>query len=129
MKSNSTKNFGTNWDWVDPQVLNTQSSITSPSNFLQPALDPSTVSFLPCTPSERVCFSTLHLHDHNHDFFYLYEIIFTHFGLRLPFSDFQLQILNAINVVPTQLHPEASRISVNPFVLLPVLPLSSTSFR
>ncbi|RYR34206.1 hypothetical protein Ahy_A10g048947 [Arachis hypogaea] len=112
MKSNSTEKFGTNWDWVDPQVLNTQSSITNPPNlnpfnFLQPTLDSSTVSFLPCTPSERVCFSTLHLHDHNDDFFYLYEIIFTHFGLRLPFSDFQLQILNAINVAPTQLHPEA----------------------
>ncbi|MED6218740.1 hypothetical protein PIB30_029318 [Stylosanthes scabra] len=115
MTSNSRERVDSIFDWVDRQVLTTQSSsITTntynlnPSNFLQPTVDPSTVSFLPCSLSERVCFSTLHLQDHqNRDFFYIYEILFTNFGLRLPFSDFQLQILNTINVAPTQLHPNA----------------------
>ena len=36
---------------------------------------------------------------------YMYDCFFTKLGVRLPFTDFQCEILRILNVAPTQLHP------------------------
>ena len=103
-------NDPTSWDWLDPQVLNAMSTIrrlnntdVDPANLLQPNVDLKTVSFAPCTKFDRVCFSRTD--GAGEEFFYVYKALFTELRLRLPFSDFQVAILNKINAAPSQLHP------------------------
>lgn len=38
---------------------------------------------------------------------YVYDCFFEKLGVRLPFTDFQCEILRILNVAPTQLHPGA----------------------
>lgn len=41
------------------------------------------------------------------DYFYAYMCWFEDLGIQLPFDDFQMGVLRALNVAPTQLHPNA----------------------
>jgi hypothetical protein len=38
-------------------------------------------------------------------YFYMYTKVMENLNLSLPFTDFELVLLNALNVGPTQLHP------------------------
>ncbi|KAK2368548.1 hypothetical protein QL285_081735 [Trifolium repens] len=38
-------------------------------------------------------------------YFYMYASVVEHLNLWLPFTEFELALLNALNVAPTQLHP------------------------
>ncbi|CAL0319571.1 unnamed protein product [Lupinus luteus] len=108
----STKEYSSASDpknWVDREVLNIQSTvqykklqniIINAKNLL-PNTDSTTVLFRACKTSDRVCMSKS---DEKYDFCYFYEAFFTELGLQLPFSDFQVSVLNEINVAPTQLH-------------------------
>ncbi|RDX66814.1 hypothetical protein CR513_54383, partial [Mucuna pruriens] len=40
-------------------------------------------------------------------FFYTYEPVFSKLGLKLPFSTFEQSVLRALNVAPSQLHPNS----------------------
>lgn len=52
---------------------------------------------------ERVCLDRS-ANDNNRSF-YMYRAVFTELGVRLPFSPFQMAILNFLLVAPSQLHP------------------------
>jgi hypothetical protein len=38
-------------------------------------------------------------------YFYMYSKVMENLNLSLPFTDFEIEMLNALNVAPTQLHP------------------------
>ncbi|MED6218746.1 hypothetical protein PIB30_029324 [Stylosanthes scabra] len=85
-------------------------------NFLQPNVDPKTVTFREFNyEHDRFHLSTIDDGDGN--FFYVYEVLFTKLRLRLPFTPFQVAILNKMNAAPAQLHPH-SWIFVRSFELL-----------
>ena len=41
------------------------------------------------------------------DWIWFYKSMFTQVGVRIPFSDFQMALLNRISVPPSQLHPNS----------------------
>ncbi|MED6226547.1 hypothetical protein PIB30_104827, partial [Stylosanthes scabra] len=55
---------------------------------------------------ERVCYLNL---DHSTvpHWLWVNEVMFTDFGVRVPFTDFQQRLLNRASVAPSQLHPNA----------------------
>jgi len=60
------------------------------------------ISVRHCTPGEPVC-----VNDRSNcgkPFFFLYQTMLKQIGLRLPFSDFERELLTEINVVRAQLH-------------------------
>lgn len=56
---------------------------------------------LPFGPTERICCSFEGCSVP------LYEFIFTRLRVRLPFSDFEVAVINRLRVAPLQLHPGA----------------------
>ena len=57
-----------------------------------------------CSPVDNVCHGR---EGHDHDFFYIYPCMFTDSIVRLPFDEFTMGVLRALNVAPTQLHPNS----------------------
>ncbi|RDX87300.1 Protein CLEC16A, partial [Mucuna pruriens] len=57
---------------------------------------------LPCRLDEIVCEWAAEIEE---PYFYLYETLFSKLGIQLPFTDFEQAALRALNVAPTQLHP------------------------
>ncbi|MED6155431.1 hypothetical protein PIB30_005283 [Stylosanthes scabra] len=55
---------------------------------------------------ERVCFMNLR-HPTVPHWLWVNEVMFTEFGIRVPFSDFQQRLLNRFNIAPSQIHPNA----------------------
>ncbi|MED6213803.1 hypothetical protein PIB30_096888 [Stylosanthes scabra] len=55
---------------------------------------------------EWVCFINLD-HPTVPHWLWVNEVMFTEFGIRVPFSDFQQRFLNRASVAPSQLHPNA----------------------
>ncbi|MED6202901.1 hypothetical protein PIB30_110246, partial [Stylosanthes scabra] len=55
---------------------------------------------------ERVCFMNLD-HPTVPHWLWVNEVMFTEFGIRIPFSDFQQRLLNRASVAPSQLHPNS----------------------
>ncbi|MED6156877.1 hypothetical protein PIB30_018448 [Stylosanthes scabra] len=55
---------------------------------------------------ERVCFMNLD-HPTKPHWLWVNEVMFTEFGIRVPFTEFQQRLLNRACVAPTQLHPNA----------------------
>ncbi|MED6143728.1 hypothetical protein PIB30_008675 [Stylosanthes scabra] len=55
---------------------------------------------------ERVCFMNLD-HPTKPHWLWVNEVMFTEFGIRVPFSDFQQRLLNRACIAPSQLHPNA----------------------
>ncbi|KAL4287104.1 hypothetical protein AHAS_Ahas19G0152800 [Arachis hypogaea] len=53
-------------------------------------------------PGDRIFFPPLE--NSEHPFFYAYECLFTKLGIKLPFFDFETNILWTCNVTPSQLH-------------------------
>ncbi|XP_057431461.1 uncharacterized protein LOC130724272 isoform X2 [Lotus japonicus] len=41
------------------------------------------------------------------EYFYMYETLFSRLNIKLPFSDFECDVLRTLNVAPTQLHPNS----------------------
>ncbi|MED6120305.1 hypothetical protein PIB30_019628 [Stylosanthes scabra] len=55
---------------------------------------------------ERVCFMNLN-HPRVPHWLWVNEMMFTEFGVRVPFTDFQQRLLNRACIAPSQLHPNA----------------------
>ncbi|MED6124086.1 hypothetical protein PIB30_055796 [Stylosanthes scabra] len=55
---------------------------------------------------ERVCFMNLQ-HPTTPHWLWVNEVMFTEFGVRVPFTDFQQRLLNRSCIAPLQLHPNA----------------------
>ncbi|MED6160223.1 hypothetical protein PIB30_049315 [Stylosanthes scabra] len=55
---------------------------------------------------ERVCYLNLD-HPTIPHWLWVNEVMFTDFGVRVPFTDFQQRLLNRASVAPSQLHPNA----------------------
>jgi hypothetical protein len=59
---------------------------------------------LPCSnEEERVCWQ--HKDENEPKFIYMHQLLFEKLWILLPYSKFQCDILVALNVAPTQLHP------------------------
>ncbi|MED6142961.1 hypothetical protein PIB30_002248 [Stylosanthes scabra] len=55
---------------------------------------------------ERVCYMNLD-HPTKPHWLWVNEVMFTEFGIRVPFIDFQQRLLNRACIAPSQLHPNA----------------------
>ncbi|RDX58442.1 hypothetical protein CR513_62242, partial [Mucuna pruriens] len=97
------------YSWVDPEVLRVSSLLTRSSSLLGMAsaiCQPRTwsVSVSACWQGESVCMSSA---EGTKPFFYLYDTLHPKLGIKLPFTHFERAVLQALNVAPTQLHPNS----------------------
>ncbi|RDX72394.1 hypothetical protein CR513_48130, partial [Mucuna pruriens] len=97
------------FSWVDNEVKRAFSEYTQGSlllglikKFLRPG--PWRVRLLHCQPDESV---NNRASSEDSPFFYVYEPVFSKLGLKLPLTAFEQTILRALNVAPTQLHPNS----------------------
>ena len=60
------------------------------------------ISIEPCEPTDVVCSSESSTEC---PFFYMYACLFSDLHVSLPFDIFTVGVLRALNVAPTQLHP------------------------
>ena len=76
---------------------------------LYPCLvNPSRKGFFDTFPCENGEFVYHSPHNPRTEYYtYVYDCFFKKMGVRMPFTDFQCEILRILNVAPTQLHPEA----------------------
>ncbi|MED6216056.1 hypothetical protein PIB30_004087 [Stylosanthes scabra] len=58
------------------------------------------------TSEERVCYYNLG-HPEERHFIYMYKCLFSKLGVRLPFTQFEQDVLYECRVAPTQLHPNS----------------------
>ncbi|MED6208864.1 hypothetical protein PIB30_049143 [Stylosanthes scabra] len=54
-------------------------------------------------PEDRVC----HVDLDNESCIFVYEAIFTKVGIRLPFTDFEIEVLKGCEIAPSQIHPNS----------------------
>ena len=59
----------------------------------------------PCGPKERVCI--LRPKGVSEEFFYFYPSILEDFSVRIPFTDFEVDVLKTVNIAPSQLRPNS----------------------
>ncbi|MED6125989.1 hypothetical protein PIB30_073932 [Stylosanthes scabra] len=57
-------------------------------------------------PGDRVCYLNLD-HPTMPNWLWVNEVMFTEFGIKVPFFDFQQRLMNRTSVSPSQLHPNA----------------------
>jgi len=113
--SNNFKSVGSSYEWVDPHVLDIPTCLRD-SNTLDKFLYK--VTFLKldspsdalmadiCGYTDRVC----HRRENApHDFFFIYNTFFSYLHITLPFDEFTLGVIQILNVVSTQLHPNSWR--------------------
>ncbi|CAJ2662164.1 unnamed protein product [Trifolium pratense] len=96
-------------DWADIEVRNATSKYSDFNSALACILNfnhPSTRALFdiqPCYEGYAVCDSPSE--GEHACFTYVYYCIFSKLGVRIPFTNFQCEILRTLNVAPTQLHP------------------------
>ncbi|RDX99706.1 hypothetical protein CR513_17213, partial [Mucuna pruriens] len=97
------------FSWVDAEVKRAFSEYIQGSlllglikKFLR--LGPWRVRLRHCLPDESV---NNRASSEDGPFFYVYEPVFSKLGLKLPLTAFEQTILRALNVAPTQLHPNS----------------------
>ncbi|RDX92962.1 hypothetical protein CR513_24842, partial [Mucuna pruriens] len=95
--------------WVDHEVRKMSSVLTRSSTLLGMAKaicqrGPWSVSVSPCRHGESVSTTSL---AEGKPYFYLYNTLHSKLGVKLPFTHFERAILQALNVAPTQLHPNS----------------------
>jgi len=100
-------------DWLDSEVVKAASVFTSTSS-VQSFVD-SVDIFDPSLPNDIFGFRRSSLSDrvfHGQGsspdpFFFMYAKVFRDSHLQLPFNEFSIEVLKALNVAPTQLHPNS----------------------
>jgi len=99
------------FSWVDPNVVEKSSSYNTVERVAEffvknPALKSGGHSnyfdVVPCGPTERVCMGRS---GDGPPFFYMYTCFFSDLHVSLPFDTFTMGVLRALNVAPTQVHP------------------------
>ncbi|RDX71497.1 hypothetical protein CR513_49145, partial [Mucuna pruriens] len=95
--------------WVDDEVKKTFTQLNRSSSLLGMAKaicqkGAWSVRVSPCRAGESVNISSS---SDEKPFFYLYDTLHSKLGIRLPFSHFERAVLQALNVAPTQLHPNS----------------------
>ncbi|MED6217839.1 hypothetical protein PIB30_021316 [Stylosanthes scabra] len=104
-------------DWVDDLVLLPKSVMDEEliASFRESHAICGTVSeenqyeLVPPNSEERVCYYNL-LHPEERHFIYMYECLFSKLGVRVPFTQFEQDILYECRVALSQLHPNSWRI-------------------
>ncbi|MED6179738.1 hypothetical protein PIB30_003537 [Stylosanthes scabra] len=61
-----------------------------------------TIEFLPCLPTERVCYR-----GPNGGWFFMYTCVLAEIGVRFPSTPFECSVLRQINCAPSQIHPNS----------------------
>ncbi|MED6218390.1 hypothetical protein PIB30_026353 [Stylosanthes scabra] len=79
-------------DWVEDVVLLSKSVVDE--------------ELLASFREERVCYYNLG-HPEERHFIYMYECLFSKLGVRVPFTQFEQDVLFNCRVAPTQLHPNS----------------------
>ncbi|MED6206299.1 hypothetical protein PIB30_025360 [Stylosanthes scabra] len=101
-------------DWVDDLVLLPQSVMDEEliAKFRESHAVCGTVSeesqyeLVPPNSEERVCYYNL-LYPEERHFIYMYECLFSKLGVRVPFTQFEQDVLYECRVAPSQLHPNS----------------------
>lgn len=97
-----------NVGWVHKDVcssFSTYSEFSSALECYQSLSDPYyriSIDIQPRNEDDVVCGAPL---DESKCYSYVYYCTFSKLGVRLPFTDFQCEILRTLNVAPSQLHP------------------------
>ncbi|KEH25779.1 hypothetical protein MTR_6g034305 [Medicago truncatula] len=79
-------------------------------NFLRSKLSVSSTTreedivLAPCPPDENVCSMRP---KGAKEIFHMYGAVLEEFGVRIPFTLFEMDVLNLLNVAPTQIHPNS----------------------
>jgi len=122
---------GLSYEWVDPRVLNITTCFRDYNNinkflskvaFLKSDSPSDALMVDICGYTDRVCHGR---ENAPHDFFFVYNNIFSDLHITLPFDDFTMGVLRILNVAPTQLHPnfraalQAFRILYDIFNIIP----------
>ncbi|RDX60355.1 hypothetical protein CR513_61506, partial [Mucuna pruriens] len=97
------------YSWVDPEVLRVSSVLVKSDSLLGMAsaiCRPKTwsVTATSCRSGEAVCMNSA---EGPRPFFYLYDTLHSRLRIQLPFTHFERSVLRALNVAPTQLHPNS----------------------
>ncbi|MED6130905.1 hypothetical protein PIB30_005196 [Stylosanthes scabra] len=101
-------------DWVEDVVLLSKSVVDEEllASFREAHAVCSTVDeeskyeLVAPTSEERVCYYNLG-HPEERHFIYMYECLFSKLGVRVPFTQFEQDVLFECRVAPTQLHPNS----------------------
>ncbi|MED6134934.1 hypothetical protein PIB30_041585 [Stylosanthes scabra] len=101
-------------DWVEDVVLLSKSVVDEEllASFREAHAMCSTVEeeskyeLVAPTSEERMCYYNLG-HPEERYFIYMYECLFSKLGVRVPFTQFEQDILFECRVAPTQLHPNS----------------------
>ncbi|KOM52333.1 hypothetical protein LR48_Vigan09g099200 [Vigna angularis] len=104
---------GGNYDWASREVSDFRSLFRNRvvladwvenSYILRTLGYSSCVKLVACRENERVFHGR---ENATHDFFYCYASPFYDLYVRLPLTNFQMEVLRTLNVAPTQLHPNS----------------------
>ncbi|MED6218437.1 hypothetical protein PIB30_026661 [Stylosanthes scabra] len=100
-------------DWVEDVVLLSNSVVDEEllASFREHAVcstveEESKYELVAPTLEERVCYYNLG-HPEERHFIYMYECLFSKLGVRVPFIQFEQDVLFECRVAPTQLHPNS----------------------
>lgn len=99
------------YEWVQEVVARHASEYTSASlverfpRLLTDARRENYVVVEPCVAGESICYRPPPGDEDR--FTFVYETMFTKLGVKLPFSDFECGMLRALNIAPSQLHPNS----------------------
>src|SRR4051812_24432340 len=86
------------FDEVDIAKLHSLRNISSTGNEDDLVLEP-------CGPGERVC--SLRPASSEDELFYFYPSVIETFDVRIPFSDFEVDVLKTMNATLSQLYPNS----------------------
>ena len=104
-------NLRLGYNWVNPKVREFFSryrfskdlrDFLSNTHIYSPNVVDDIISFRRTGDIDNVCHGR---EDDNCEFFYFYECFFTDLHVRFPLSEFQMGVLNYLNIAHTQLHP------------------------
>ncbi|MED6113297.1 hypothetical protein PIB30_069488 [Stylosanthes scabra] len=86
-------------EWVDVTVLGAKSVVDD--EFIKYLCEKYRV--VAPGPEDRACY----VDPEGDSCIFVYEPIFTKVGVRVPFSEFEIEVLNGYEVVPSQIHPNS----------------------